>query len=417
MEVIRDDLLEYTALDADKTGRSWRTWQERQGLGLRIVLIVIDSGGIGEAPDSAVFNDGGANTIQHTLDANQDIRLPHLNALGLSRLLKNSAVDTLTGVGYPVYPKAQGKDTLTGHWEMMGLVVQEPFRTYPEGFPPDIVDQLEHTFGRKLIGNEAASGTEIMDRLGEQHIATGSPIVYTSADSVLQIAAHEQVVPISQLYDWCQQARHIMQGPHLVGRVIARPFLGEPGHFYRTPNRHDYGVAPSGVTQLDMLQEAQIPTIGIGKIGDIFSGQGLQTVIRTTSNQDGLDKTREVLETVQQSAFIFTNLVEFDSHYGHRRDVRGYGRALRELDRYLPVLFGALHADDQLWITADHGCDPTFRGTDHTRETLPWLSGGSRLRPYIGDARLTLADIGATLSQIFQVKQVGPGQVAQQLVP
>lgn len=378
---------------------------------MQVVLIVIDSGGIGEAPDAARFGDTGANTIGHALEAVGGAALPNLAAMGLGELLHLQGTDSapLRGSAVKVEPQANGKDTLAGHWEMMGLMVSEPFRTYPEGFPASVAAELESAFGRPILGNRAASGTAIIAELGGLHMETGAPIVYTSADSVLQIAAHEEIVPLSTLYAWCEAARRIMQGPNLVGRIIARPFLGTPGKFQRTPNRHDYAVAPWGDTMVDRLQEAGIETVAIGKIGDIFSNQGFDRHLKTTSNKDGLVKTREVLAEPSFDRFVFTNLVEFDSHYGHRRDAAGYVKALQELDRMLPELWDAMDADDQLWITADHGCDPTYRGTDHTREWVPWLAYGAQVPHRIDPPRHTLADMAATLGGLWQLTTVGPG--------
>jgi phosphopentomutase len=386
---------------------------------MRIILLVIDSGGIGPAPDTEAFGDAGANTIGHTAQAVPTLALPHLAAMGLESLVSLPGTEPvpLQGVAYPVYPKAAGKDTLAGHWEMMGLTVTVPFRTFPRGFDPDIVARLTEAFGRPLLGNEVASGTEIMARLGARHMETGWPIVYTSADSVLQIAAHEEIVPLDQLYAWCRAARDIMQGSWLVGRIIARPFTGAPGHFIRTPHRHDYSVKPPHPTEINALQESGVHTVAIGKIGDIFSSQGFDVTIPTGSNLDGLEKTAKVLEewTPGTPGFVFTNLVEFDSHYGHRRDPQGYARALKDLDDFLPRLESLLSPGDQLWITADHGCDPTYRGTDHTRETVPWLCWGPSLRPYAGPARSTLNDIAATLASLFSAPAIGEGHASVEL--
>ncbi len=379
---------------------------------MQVVLIVIDSGGIGAAPDAEDFGDPGASTIAHAVQAVGGHALPHLSMMGLDRLtpLAGTMSQPLAGAAARIAPRANGKDTLAGHWEMMGLLVQEPFRTYAEGFPPDVVAALEERFGRPVLGNKPASGTEIIAELGAQHMQTGYPIVYTSQDSVLQIAAHEEIVPIETLYDWCQGAREVMTGPHRVGRIIARPFVGRPGAFQRTANRHDYAVAPWDDTMVDRMQAAGIETVAIGKIGDIFSRQGFDQHIPTVSNQDGLEKTLEVISDPAFDRFVFTNLVEFDSHYGHRRNPAGYVDALAELDAFLPRLWEQLNPDDQLWITADHGCDPTYRGTDHTREWVPWLTYGERLPRVIGADRSTLSDIGATLGGLWQLTTVGPGR-------
>lgn len=379
---------------------------------MRVTLLVIDSGGIGDAPDAAHFNDGGANTIKHTAEAVGGLVLPNLSRMGLKELVPSPAIigGTLQGAASRIHPRANGKDTLAGHWEMMGLTVETPFRTYPDGFPSEVTSALNRAFGIPLLGNQVASGTEIIDRLGAQHLETGRPIVYTSADSVLQIAAHEGIVPIATLYAWCEAARDIMQGPNLVGRIIARPFVGEPGAFVRTANRHDYSVTPWKATQVDALAKKGVQTVAVGKIGDIFSGQGFTQHVRTISNLDGLQKTRELLkEPTLGPEFIFVNLVEFDSHWGHRRNPVGYGRALQDLDAFLPQLWEAMAPDDQLWITADHGCDPTYRGTDHTREDVPWLVFGKSLPTEKGAPRNTLADIGATLATIFSAPQIGDG--------
>ena len=379
-----------------------------------------DSGGVGDAPDAAQFGDSGANTIKHTAEAAGGLSLPNLSAMGLKCLLPGNDIigRELEGAVALIHPRANGKDTLAGHWEMMGLTVQTPFRTYPNGFPPDVTSALSLAFGRPLLGNEAASGTEIINRLGSQHLESGWPIVYTSADSVLQIAAHEERVPLSTLYQWCEAARDIMQGPNLVGRIIARPFVGEPGSFVRTPNRHDYAVRPWAPTQVDALAREGIKTVAVGKIGDTFSGQGFSQHVRTESNLDGLEKTRELLmEAGETPEFIFVNLVEFDSHWGHRRNPTGYAHALQDLDAFLPRLWEAMGSEDQLWITADHGCDPTYQGTDHTREDVPWLVFGRSVPTGIGAPRDTLADIGATLAKMFSVPQIGEGYPWETLVP
>ncbi len=378
---------------------------------LQVILLVIDSGGVGAAPDAAHFGDVGANTIQHAIDAVGGVELPHLSAMGLAELvpaLKKTS-DPLRGGVVRIAPKANGKDTLAGHWEMMGLVVEEPFRTYPQGFPQGVVQQLETAFGRQILGNKAASGTQIIAELGPRHLRTGCPIVYTSADSVLQIAAHEDVVPLETLYQWCQAARDIMRGPDLVGRIIARPFIGVPGAFVRTFHRHDYAIAPWAPTMVDKLQQSGIETVAIGKIGDIFSRHGFDRVVATSGNGDGLEQTVREAAKPSRDRFIFVNLVEFDSHYGHRRDPAGYVRALGDLDGMLPKIWDHLSGGDQVWITADHGCDPTFPGSDHTREWVPWLTYGPRILPGLDSPRSTFADIGATLGALFHVDAVGPG--------
>lgn len=379
---------------------------------MQIVLLVIDSGGIGQAPDAAHYGDEDSNTITHTL-AQSPTPLPHLARLGLSRLtpMPGTPELPLLGAAARMHPTAAGKDTLAGHWEMMGVSVAHPFGTYPDGFPSAVVHQLERAFGKSILGNRAASGTKIIAELGAEHMRSGCPIVYTSADSVLQIAAHEDIVPLETLYDWCQKARQIMMGPHLIGRIIARPFIGDPGHFIRTPHRHDYAVwPPPQIFTATMAQEG-VDALAIGKIWDIFSGVGFVSHQATQSNRDGLE---HVLQAMRDRSagrrLIFANLVDFDSLYGHRRDAQGYARALAELDGFVPRLQENLADDDQLWITADHGADPTRPGSDHTREDVPILIGGPRVRPLILPVRQTLADLAATLADAFSITAPALGQ-------
>ncbi|WP_053959941.1 phosphopentomutase [Sulfobacillus thermosulfidooxidans] len=387
---------------------------------MRITLIIIDSGGIGAAPDAARFGDEGANTIGHVARYTPNFSVPHLAAMGLHRLvpLPNDQAVPLQGISFPVIPLANGKDTLAGHWEMMGIRIQEPFQTFPQGFPEPILTLLKQVIKRPILGNEVASGTEIIDRLGRTHLQTGYPIVYTSADSVLQIAAHEEIIAPELLYQWCKTLRDVLdEKQYRIGRIIARPFTGKPGQFARTPRRHDFAVKPPGPTVIDHLAAHGIQTTAIGKIGDIFSGQGFSRHLVTRSNYDGLEKTLAALDkNIDANEFIFTNLVEFDSHFGHRRDVLGYAQALQELDAFLPELWKRLGPDDQLWISADHGCDPTFTGTDHTREMVPWLVYGPRLRPAVGSSRSGLGDIGATLMALWQIPPAFPGNVAKPLL-
>ncbi len=369
-----------------------------------ICLVVIDSGGVGAAPDAGAYGDDGANTVGHALNA-LPVPLPHLAGLGLGGLVALPGTEDvpLTGAAVRCHPVAAGKDTLAGHWEMMGAVVAEPFRTYPDGFPPAVVRQLQTAFGRPLLGNRAASGTRIIEDLAEEHRATGFPIVYTSADSVLQIAAHEDVVPLETLYAWCAAARTVMQGPHLVGRIIARPFTGSPGAFVRTPHRHDWAVPPPAGVFTAALFRAGVETVAVGKIWDIFSGVGFGERVITGSNKDALAKTLTTLEAPGGRRFVFVNLVDFDSQFGHRRDAPGYARALAELDAWVPEALGACGSSGQLWITADHGCDPTRPGSDHTREDVPWLVGGAGVVPGLGQPRTTLADMAATLADVWEL--------------
>jgi phosphopentomutase len=374
----------------------------------RIFLIVLDSVGIGELPDAAQFNDEGAHTLGHIAERVKGFALPNLQALGLGNIAP------LANIEPAVNPKAHwgkmkeisiGKDTTTGHWEIMGLHVSTPFRTYPEGFPAELIEEFERRIGRKVLGNKVASGTEILDELGEEHMRTGSVIVYTSADSVFQVAAHEEVVPLNELYRICEVARELtLRDEFAVTRVIARPFVGKPGEFVRTANRHDYSVKPFAPTVMNRLQEAGLETIAIGKISDIYADEGITRSIRTKDNMDGVD---QLLGTMKEEfkGLSFVNLVDFDAKYGHRRDPEGYGRALMEFDARLPELLDALRDGDLLMITADHGNDPVHHGTDHTREYVPLLVTYKGLHKGTGlGVRGTFADVGATIADNFDVK-------------
>jgi phosphopentomutase len=379
----------------------------------KVVLIVCDSLGVGEAPDAGDYGDLGADTAGHAAAAVGGLDLPTLGSWGFGRLTG------IAGVG-PVDPgdavvgrmaeRSAGKDTTTGHWEMMGVVLDQPFPTYPDGFPPQVIDAFAQAIGRGVLGNKPASGTEIIKELGPKHLETGEPIVYTSADSVFQIATHKRVVPLEQLYDWCERARAILKGEHAVGRVIARPFDGEPGAFVRTKERRDYALPPAGPTVLEALERAGIRTLGVGKIEDIFSRRGLSGSDHTGDNETSLDATVRFLREAVDPTFVFTNLVDFDMVYGHRRDAEGYARCLERLDARLPEVVATLGADDWLFLTADHGCDPTAPGTDHTREFTPLVAfspGGTRGQ-HLGD-RSTFADLGATIADLFGVPSGGPG--------
>lgn len=390
---------------------------------MNVVLLVIDSGGIGAAPDAAAFGDAGSNTLGHVI-ASERLVLPHLSAMGLGALLAMPGAPAPRGWAARVHPRSAGKDSMAGHWEMMGICIERPFRTYPDGFPPGLRERLESALGTPVLGMEIASGTEIIARLGEEHLRTGYPIVYTSADSVLQIAAHEERVPVERLYAYCRAARAVMQGDDLVGRIIARPFVGTPGHFVRTERRRDLTVPPPGESVLTRLVAAGVETVGVGKIGDLFSGQGLTRSLPAKDNRTALEQTRHALadagSRTGSGRFVFANLGDFDTKYGHRRDVRGYARALVEVDAALPDLWKDLDAHDQLWISADHGCDPTYRGTDHTREDVPWLCTGPDLDAVTGrqgTVRDSMADLGATLCALFGVSAEGfPGRPARPLV-
>ncbi len=364
----------------------------------RTIVLVCDSLGVGELPDAATYGDEGSDTLGHILrDARP--RLPNLERLGLLHTLARpaSSIDP-EGAWGRMAEQAAGKDTTTGHWEMMGLVVEHPFRTYPNGFPAGVIREYEARIGTPTLGNKPASGTAILDELGEEHMRTGRPIVYTSGDSVFQVAAHEEVVPVARLWEICGIARELMRGEHNVGRIIARPFVGPgKGRFRRTANRRDFSVPPTGETLLDRIASSGGKVVGVGKITDIFDGRGITEAIRTESNADGMRKTIELART-SEAELIFVNLVDFDSKYGHRNDVNGYAKALEEMDAMLPELVAALRRDDLLLLTADHGCDPTDVSTDHTREYVPFLAAGPRVRPGSIGVRDTFGDLGATVA-------------------
>ncbi|KWU57172.1 phosphopentomutase [Priestia megaterium] len=373
----------------------------------RVFLIVMDSVGIGESPDAEKYNDKGADTFGHIAEHCNGLHMPNMAKLGLSNIREIKGIHKAEKpLAY--YTKMQeasaGKDTMTGHWEIMGLNIDTPFNVFPDGFPEELISQLEEKTGRKIIGNKPASGTEILDELGKQHMETGDLIVYTSADSVLQIAAHEEIVPIDELYKICEIARELtLDDPYMIGRVIARPFLGEPGNFTRTSNRHDYALKPFGRTVMNELKDNNIDVIAIGKISDIYDGEGVTKSLRTKSNMDGMDKLVDTLN-MDFTGLSFLNLVDFDALYGHRRDPQGYGQALEEYDARLEEVFDLLKEDDLLIITADHGNDPVHHGTDHTREYVPLLvynkgmQEGKEL-----SIRQTFADIGATVAENFGV--------------
>ncbi|WP_186306429.1 phosphopentomutase [Siminovitchia fortis] len=379
----------------------------------RIHLIVLDSVGIGEAPDAKDFDDIGADTLGHIAEKINGLAMPNMGRLGLSNIREIKGIEK---VEKPLafYTKMQeasrGKDTMTGHWEIMGLITSHPFKVFPDGFPELLITRLEKASGRTVIGNIPASGTEIIERLGPEHMKTGALIVYTSADSVLQIAAHEEVIPLAELYEICKKAREItLAEEYKVGRVIARPFIGSPGNFQRTANRHDYALKPFGRTVMNELSSNGFDVIAIGKIHDIYDGEGITESIRTKSNMDGMDKLVQVMEK-DFTGISFINLVDFDAKFGHRRDPEGYGAALEQFDKRLPEVFERMQDDDLLIITADHGNDPTHHGTDHTREYVPLLvyskrfDGGREL-----PVRKTFADVGATIAHNFGIGWKGAG--------
>jgi len=370
----------------------------------RVLLLVLDSVGVGELPDAADYGDTGSNTLGNTARAVGGLKMPHLERLGLGNIID------VDGVPPVVRPEAScgrmaeqsvGKDTTTGHWEMAGLILKHPFPVYPEGFPPVLIKSFEQKIGRPVLGNKVASGTAIIDELGAMHVETGYPIVYTSADSVFQVAAHEDVIPIEELYRICRIAREMLVGEHAVGRVIARPFVGSPGSFHRTANRHDFSLKPPGKTVLDILKDNNIPVAAVGKITDIFDGEGITMTVTCRGNTDCTDQTLQLVRSGVEG-LIFINLVDFDMLYGHRNDPRGYANALEELDRRLPELLEALSEGDVLIITADHGCDPTTVSTDHSREYVPLLVYGT---PVLGGINLgvreSFADVAATIADIF----------------
>jgi phosphopentomutase len=369
----------------------------------RIIWIVLDSVGVGAMPDAADYGDTGSDTLGN-IARQRRLYVPNLCALGLGNLKP-----------IPELPRAQnpegaygrctlrspGKDTTTGHWEMTGIHLAKPFPLFPHGFPPEIMHNFERRIGRSTLGNKAASGTEIIRELGAEHVRTGSPIVYTSADSVFQIAAHEGVIPIPELYRICEIAREILRGPYEVGRVIARPFEGAPGHFQRTANRHDYAVPPPPGMLLDKLAEKQIEVRSVGKISDIFLGRGITAQYKTKNNADGMGKTLESMQGFK-CGLVFVNLVDFDQLYGHRNDVEGYAHALEQFDAWLPQFRAALLPDDLAILTADHGCDPTTLSTDHSREYTPLLAFGPRARAGVDlGLRATLSDLGQTVARNF----------------
>ena len=371
----------------------------------RIVWVVLDSVGIGELPDAAEYGDVGRNTLGHVAES-RPLKIPNLVRLGLANIapLKHlqPAAAPLGAYGKGA-TRSPGKDTTTGHWEMAGVWLDQAFPVYKNGFPPNVIAEFERSIGRKTIGNKPASGTEIIKELGEEHVRTGKPIVYTSGDSVFQIAAHEDVIPIAELYRMCEIARKLLDGPHRVGRVIARPFVGPVGNFARTSRRHDYAVDPPKPMLLDVLEERGVPVFGIGKIHDIYNGRGVQDYVTTKSNADGMEKLTAALQE-RKKGLIFGNLVDFDMLYGHRKDVEGFAKSLEEFDGLLTGLLPRLARTDLLMITADHGCDPDPRWetTDHSREYAPILaySPAGPAGVNLG-IRETLADMGQTIAQNF----------------
>lgn len=379
----------------------------------RIHLIVMDSVGIGEAPDAEQFGDAGSHTLKHTLEGYGE-SLPNLQKLGLGN------IETLPGIEAVEQPSAYytklseasvGKDTMTGHWEIMGLNIDKPFNVYPQGFPDELISEIEKLSGRKVVANVPASGTAIIDEWGEHQMKTGDLIVYTSADPVLQIAAHEDIIPLDELYDICEKVRELTKDPkYLIGRIIARPYVGEPGNFTRTSNRHDYALKPFGRTVMNELKDGGYDVIAIGKINDIYDGEGVTEAIRTKDNMDGMDQLIKVVGR-DFEGLSFLNLVDFDALYGHRRDKEGYANAIKAFDERLGELIPQLREDDLVVITADHGNDPTMPGTDHTREYVPLLFFSPSFKEgHELEGHATFASIGATVADNFGVELPKFGQ-------
>lgn len=366
--------------------------------------MVLDSVGIGDSPDAVEYGTHGSNTLAHVADYVGGLDVPVMERLGLGEIFPLLGVGTpeeLDGCYGALCERSNAVDSTSGHWELMGVEVENPFPTYPEGFPPEVIEPFEEAIDREALGNRAASGTKIIEDLGEEHLETGNPIVYTSADSVFQIAAHEEIIPVEELYEICREARKILTGDHAVGRVIARPFIGELGSFERTHRRKDFTVSPPDRTVLEDLQAAGVPVHAVGKIGQIFSEEGIDESYKTKNNRESLDRTISLVES-HEDRFLFTNLVDFDMRYGHRNDPSGYARALEEWDRGLEELLGTMGSSDLLMITADHGTDPTTEITDHSRELVPLLVYGEQARSGIDlGVRVGFQDLGQTILDVF----------------
>lgn len=378
----------------------------------RAIIIVLDSLGIGEMPDAAKYGDEGSNTLGNIAKFVEGFRLPNLEKLGIANI---EGIDNLPSNPSPdasfgrMAEKSPGKDTTTGHWEIAGIILDKPFPIYPEGFPKEIISEFEKQINTKILGNVSASGTEIINKLGMEHVNTGYPIVYTSADSVFQIAAHEDVIPVDRLYEICQIARGILKGEHAVGRVIARPFIGSQGNYKRTERRRDFSLIPPQKTLLDYISDNNYQVKTVGKIEDIFANRGITQSIHTYNNKDGIAKTIDFINE-NFEGLIFTNLVDYDMLYGHRNDVKGYAKALVEFDNKLPEILDGLKDDDILFLTADHGCDPTTPSTDHSREYVPLIVIGNNLKKGINlGTRNTFADIAATIADYLKIDYKGEG--------
>lgn len=386
----------------------------------KVVLVVLDSVGIGELPDAEIYGDKGSNTLGNIAKSVKGFSIPNLEALGIGSI---DGVENLIKCENPegIYGRcselSKGKDTITGHWEMAGVILETPLQTYPNGFPKEIMDEFEAKIGRKTLGNVVASGTAIIEELGEEHIKTGYPIIYTSADSVFQIAANEDIIPLEELYKMCEIAREMLVGDKMVGRVIARPFKGmKKGEFVRTANRHDYALEPFNKTVLEYVSEAGLPMAAVGKIKDIFTGKGVTDSVTIKDNMDGVNKTLQIMKS-HSKGFIFTNLVDFDMKFGHRNDVEGYAKALEEFDDRLPEIKEALGDNDVLIITADHGCDPTTESTDHSREYVPVLVYGKNLKEDINlGTRNGFCDIGKTILDLLDIENDLVGKSFKDLI-
>lgn len=373
----------------------------------KVILIVLDSVGIGELPDADQYGDVGSNTLGNISNFVGGLKLPNMEKIGLGN------IEEIKGVDKTVHPignfgrcleLSKGKDTITGHWEIAGVVLHEPLKTYPNGFPKEIMEEFENKIGIKTIGNTVASGTAILEELGDEHVKTGYPIIYTSADSVFQIAAHEEVIPLEKLYEMCEIARKMLVGDKMVGRIIARPFKGKSGEYTRTSNRHDYALEPFNKTILDYIKESGSNVMAVGKIEDIYNKRGVTDAVHIKNNMDGVDKTIEYMKC-DKDGLIFTNLVDFDMKFGHRNDPKGYANALVEFDCRLPEIVENMTSEDVLIITADHGCDPTTTSTDHSREYIPVLAFGKNLKNNVNiGTRRSFCDIGKTVLELLNIE-------------
>jgi phosphopentomutase len=379
----------------------------------RVLLLVLDSCGVGELPDAFKYGDQGSNTLGNTAKAIGRLRLPNLQRLGLGNITSISGVEPqkepLASFGR-MAEVSPGKDSTTGHWEMAGVILKKPFPVYPHGFPDELIKRFEKAISIEVLGNKPASGTEIIKELGEEHLRTGKPIVYTSADSVFQIAAHEEKIPVLKLYEICQIARELLTGENGVARVIARPFVGQPGAFKRTDRRKDFSLPPPEKTILDIFHEKGIKVVGMGKIQDLFAGRGIAWSIHTIDNLDAMNKLVQTMNE-EKEGLIFINLVDFDMVWGHRNDVKGFAKGLEDFDRRLEEILGLLQIHDVLILTADHGCDPTTPSTDHSREYVPVLVFGEKLRRGVDlGTRKSFSDISATLADVFKIRGTGKGK-------